>query len=101
MASTCRPITWVQLRARAVDTISPSVTLGLCRNRAIRISPARLPPSCRTLTPLPPSATSRSYKKAPFFETNVPKLPQHGGLPNENHRYRESASEPSSKPQEV
>ena len=44
----------LQVRAMAVDTMSLTVTLGLCKNRVIRISPARPSPSCLTLTPLPP-----------------------------------------------
>src|ERR1700685_2743269 len=91
MASTCRPATWAQVRARAVAIISSAVTLGLWRNRVIRISPARSPPSPRTLTPLPPCATSRSYKKAPLFQAFVPERPQrqlHPRLPSANHRHR-------------
>ena len=64
------------VRASAVDSISPSVTFGLCKNRASRISPARSPPSCRTLTPLPPCATRRAHKKAPLFRAARPRTTQ-------------------------
>src|SRR5256885_16737626 len=97
MASTCRPLTRPQVRARAADVIALSVTLGLCRNRVIRISPARSPPSRLTLTPPPPYPTRRPYKKAPLLPGVRPQnLPGSAASPPlcANLAHRESASEP-------
>src|SRR5258708_29781380 len=94
MASTCRPPTWPQVRARAADLIASSVTLGLCRNRVIRISPARLPPSRLTLTLPPPYPTRRPYKKAPLLPgvrpQNLPGSPPSDPLTRESRPYRVS-----------
>src|SRR3981189_1825988 len=67
MASTCRPVTRVDVRAAAVATISVTVTAGLCRKRVSLISPARSLPSRQTRTPLPPNSTNRACNNAPLF----------------------------------
>ncbi len=67
IAKMCRPATNLAVRAAAVCTISAGVTRGLRRNRVIRISPARLPPSVRTRTLDCPTAASRSSKNSPLF----------------------------------
>src|SRR3982074_2611044 len=67
MASTCRPVTRVDVRAAAVATISVTVPAGLCRKRVSLISPARSLPSRQTRTPLPPNSTNRACNNAPLF----------------------------------
>lgn len=65
IASTCRPAARPPVRPAAVSIISSTLTAGLRTNRVILISPARLPPSRRTLTPRLPTATSRACKTPP------------------------------------
>jgi hypothetical protein len=87
IATTCRPATRVCVRA-ASPAISPTVTLGLRRNRVIGILPARPPPSERTAMPRRPTSTSRRCRTAPFFRSAIPKPPQtvlHRVPPAANH----------------
>ena len=55
------------VRSRAVATISSGLTRTLRKNRVKRISPARSPPTRRTLMPDWPTLTSRASKQAPLF----------------------------------
>ena len=65
-------------KRRSIRSVVASINLDEFSHGlwVIRISPARSPPSPRTLTPLPPCATSRSYKIPPFFQAFVSELPK-------------------------
>ena len=90
-----RPLTSPAVRARAVATISSGLTRRLRKNRVKRISPARLPPTRRTLMPDWPTQTSRASKQAPLFPgaghrtvpNCLPSAAPRGSL--EHHRFRE------------
>lgn len=103
--SPCRPTPWAQARARAVAIISPGVTVGLRRNRVIRIAQARSPPSPADANALAACARQAAHtKKVPPFSGVRPELPQHQlptRLPRANRRYRDSGQTPQRKRQKM
>ena len=69
IASTCRPATRPAVPRAACSTTFSTVTFPFRRNRPMRTSPARVPPTLRTERPRGPRLTRRSCRNRPASST--------------------------------
>src|SRR3954467_175079 len=86
-----RPPTRAAVRSAAWSIISATPTRGLRRKRVIRISPALLPPSARTLTPTRPPSSRRFRRKAPLYGWPAPHRTALLGFQGGRHEGRSGA----------
>ena len=69
IASTCRPATRPAVPRAAFSTTFSTVTFPFRRNRPMRTSPARVPPTLHTEMPRGPRLTGRSCRNRPASST--------------------------------